>query len=440
MNMDLNLEQKQTQKLILTQTLKQSIQILRFNNEELREFLQEKSLENPLLKVNLISDFERASNRKSVNSSMSNKEATDINLIKDDRVSLIDFLIQQIHLNYHDTNLRKLMLYLAMSLDKNGYLDIPLEEAQKETGAVYQDVEEALYLLQQLDPPGVGARNLQECLMLQIKRDICSPPLMYEVVRDEYKLLIHRKWLHISEKYKIDLSDIQIIVDYLKNLSLHPGGEFEDHNNHYIVPDIMVHTIDNNLIITSNIASSSALTFRQKYFDKLSKIEDKEVHKYLKEKKEEFETLQKSVIQRGETIIRVATEIVNYQREFFIDLNNTIKPMSLKTIAQKLNIHESTVSRAVNGKYLQMDYGVFELKSFFSNGLEKNNESEEISSTTVKNRIKDIVEAENKNKPLSDQKIMNIVKNEGIIISRRTIAKYREELNIPSSKDRKRFD
>lgn len=438
MRMELNFEQKQNQKLIMTQTLQQSIQILRYDNEELRNFLQNKSLENPLLKV--MNDFERSSVRRSVQSSIVGREAPDINHLKDNNFSLLDSLFRQVHLNYHDTYIRKLMIFLVGNIDTNGYLDISMEEAQRETGAKLEDVKEALDLVQQLDPPGVGARNLQECLMIQAQRDISSPTFTYEILSEDFELFIQRKWQQISEKYNIELKVIQGIADYIKKFSPHPNGEYEDIRKNYIVPDIIIHVLDNNISITSNISSSRVLTFRQKYFDKLYKVKDKEVQRYLKEKKEEFEFLRKSVMQRGDTILRVATEIVNYQRDFFFDLNKPLKPMALKTIAQKLNIHESTVSRAVNGKYLQTNSGIYELKSFFSNGLGQNNESKDVSATTVKMKIKEIVDGESKNKPLSDQKIADIIKKQGISISRRAISKYREDLNIPSSIDRKRYD
>ncbi|PAE12243.1 RNA polymerase sigma-54 factor [Niallia circulans] len=440
MRIELNMEQKQNQKLIMTQSLQQSIQILRYDNEELRNFLQDKSLENPLLKVNIMDDYETRPVRCLAQSTMNDKEAPDIHHLIDNSFSLNDSLLQQIHLNYQDTYIRKLLIFLAGNIDKNGYLDISIEEAQRETGAKHQEVKEALGLLQQLDPPGVGARNLQECLTIQAQRDSSSPAYTYEILKADFDLFIQRKWQQISEKYKIELREIQKIADYIKKYSFHPSSEYEDMRKNYIVPDIIVNVIDNNISISFNKSSSKVITFRQKYFNKLCKVEDKEVQKYLKEKKEEFEVLQKSVIQRGDTILRVATEIVNYQKEFFLDFNKPLKPLRLKTIAKNLNIHESTVSRAVNGKYLKTNSGIYELKSFFSNGLGQKDNSDNVSAVSVKIRIKEIVEAENKKKPLSDQKIANIIKNEGIVISRRAIAKYRDELNIPSSTERKRYD
>jgi RNA polymerase sigma-54 factor len=442
MRFELNFDQKQDQKqkLILTQSLQQSIQILRYDNEELRNFLQDKSLENPLLKVNIMDHFEITPVRRSAQSNVNGREAPDINHLIDNSFSLLDSLFQQIHLNYDDTYRRKLLIFLVLNIDTNGFLDISLEEVQRETGAKDQEIKETLELLQQLDPPGVGARNIQECLMIQALRDRSSPAYTYEILSEDFDLFIQRKWQQISEKYKIELREIQKIADYIKKYSLHPIGDYEDIRKNYIVPDIIINVIDNNISISSNISSSSLLSFRQKYFNKLLEVKDKEVQRYLKEKKEEFEALQKSVIQRGDTILRVATEIVNYQRDFFLDFNKPLKPLGLKTIAKKLNIHESTVSRAVNGKYLKTNSGIYELKSFFSNGLGQNDNSENVSVISVKIKIKEIVEAENKKKPLSDQKIADIIKKEGIVISRRAIAKYREELKIPSSMERKRYD
>ncbi|UPO90137.1 RNA polymerase factor sigma-54 [Niallia sp. Man26] len=441
MRIELNLGQKQSQKLIMTQSLQQSIEILRFSNEELNEFLQEKSLENPFLDVNIVSDFVNVPVRSSNQNASHSKEPIDIYHIKDKNISLRDYLISQINLEFDDTFLRKIILYLTENLDANGYLDINLEEAQQQTAASIEILTKALSLLQQLDPPGVGARNLQECLLLQVQRiGEKSPPCTYEILKDNFDDFVHKRWAKIAEIYRLELNKIQKIADFIRNLSPYPGGNFGEVDKNYIVPDVIVHIENNNITLSSNKSGKQKIIFRSKYFDKISKLKDEEVQTYLKEKKDDFDLLQKNIIQRDNTILRVSNEIVNIQHEFFLNPSNPLKALKLKDIAKKLELHESTVSRAVNGKYLQTNFGVFELKYFFNAGLAQKNVKEDISTAKIKQRIKEFVKEENKRKPLSDQKIVELIKKEGIQISRRAIAKYREELNIPSSTNRRRYD
>ena len=174
----------------------------------------------------------------------------------------------------------------------------------------------------------------------------------------------------------------------------------------------------------------------------MQKKSDKETQVYLKERKQEFDWLKKTILQRGDTILRVAQSIVAHQQEFFTNKNRPIKPLTLREVAQEIDVHESTVSRAVNGKYLETEFGVFELKKFFTNRIQKsgNMSEEDLSADTAQKRIQELVEEEDKGKPLSDQKIVELLKKDEILISRRTVAKYRDLLGIPSSSKRKRYD
>ncbi len=181
--------------------------------------------------------------------------------------------------------------------------------------------------------------------------------------------------------------------------------------------------------------------FQQTYFDQMTKSKDPEVIKYLEEKKQDFQWLQKTIQQRGDTILRAAGAIVEHQRDFFMQEHRPLKPLTMKVIADELEVHESTVSRAVNGKYMETKFGVFELKSFFSQKVGGQNEDgEDISANTIKKRLRELINDEDKGKPLSDQKLVELLKAESFELSRRTVAKYREALKIPSSSKRKRFD
>lgn len=439
-NQNLNQQQKQIQKMAMTQQLQQSIQMLQYNTDDLRAFLESKALENPLIDVKVESDYADSPIRSSSKSSYDGQETSYINQIPDKGMSLFESLLAQIHLNYRDTYLRQLIIFFTEYVDVNGYLTITLEEAIRQTGAEYIQMLDALTLLQQLDPAGVGARDLQECLLLQIERDNEAPPLAYVVIEEEFENFANRKWKEVANRYSVDLQTIQEIHDYIQTLSPFPGAAFGESTDHYINPDLLVNVKDESIEVLSTRSGAPIIEFQQSYFDKMAETGDREVKQYIKEKKAEFDWIKRSVTQRGDTILRVGTEIVTRQAPFFFDTERPLKPMTLKEIAEELEIHESTVSRAVNGKYLQTKFGVFELRSFFTTGLSQNSEGEDVSAADVQTRIKQLVENENKAKPLSDQKIVDILTAEDVEISRRTVAKYRDLLGIVASSKRKRYD
>lgn len=434
----LSQQQKQVQKLAMTQQLQQSIQILQYNSEELYAYIEAKSLENPLIDIQSEAAYSEYPTMGS--QTYTNDSNNYLNQIPDNHTSLFEYLIDQIHLNYRDTYLRTLVLFLVEYIDLNGYLTIDLEEATKKTGAKSIQMLDALILIQQLDPAGVGARDLKECLLLQIERDDTAPDLAYIVIEEEFDHLANRKWTLIAKKFEVELSEIQAIFDYIQTLSPAPGSIFESTTGLYIRPDLTLRIKENQLIVLSNKTGTPKIQFQQAYFERMEATDDKEVQAYIKEKKNEFEWLEKTIVQRGDTILRVGTEIVQRQQEFFFKDDRPLKPMTLKEIAETLGIHESTVSRAVNGKYLETEFGIFELRSFFSYGLSNDNTGEETSTDSVKKQLKVLVDNENKTKPLSDQKLVDLLKEQKIEISRRTVTKYRESLGIPASSKRKRYD
>ncbi|GMG63443.1 RNA polymerase factor sigma-54 [Tetragenococcus halophilus] len=427
-------KQTQTQKLAMTQKLQQSIQILQYNTEDLIDYIDNKALENPLLEVmepSYSSNYSKP--RKS-----SGKEMNYLSQIPDNTISLFEHLIDQVHLNYRDTYLRQLVLYLVEYIDLNGFLKISLEEAAEKTGGSAIQLLDALTLIQQLDPAGVGARNLQECLMLQTERDNAAPHLAYVVLEEMFEELVDRKWEKIAKNFDISLSDVQEIFDYIQNLTPTPGAIYGATEGLFIIPDLTVKIDDQELKVLSNRKSVPEIKFQQNYFERMEKSQDPEVLKYLKDKQQDYEWLKKTIQQRGDTIYRVGKAIVSHQKEFFLDKNRPLKPLTLKDISEELEIHESTVSRAVNGKYLETVFGVFELKSFFSKKIGEN--SNENSANDAKHLLQQLVEQEDKAKPLSDQKLTELMKDKGIAISRRTVAKYRDALNIAGSSKRKRYD
>ncbi|EMW6029981.1 RNA polymerase factor sigma-54 [Enterococcus faecalis] len=434
-------QQKQVQKLAMTQQLQQSIQILQFNTEELAAFVEAKALENPLIDLQVDTQYTTDFPITSRSYTNQDEENNYMNQIPDYHLSLFESLIDQIHLNYRDTYLRTLVLFLVEYIDVNGYLKISLEEAAEKTEASAIQMLDALTLLQQLDPAGVGARNLQECLMLQTERDDTAPNLAYILLEEEFDALVSRKWGPLAKKFGIELAEIQLIFDYIQTLSPAPGNIFDATEELYIRPDLTVRIKEDRIVAISNKAGRPTLNFQENYFKRMQETDDKEVQEYIKDKKNEFEWLERAVNQRGDTILRVGQEIVRRQEAFFLEADRPLKPMTLKEIADALSIHESTVSRAVNGKYLETTFGVFELRSFFSTSiLSSEEDGEDVSTTMVKKQLQKLIDQEVKSKPLSDQKLVERLKDSGMEISRRTVAKYREALGIPSSSKRKRYE
>lgn len=403
-------KQKQTQKLVMTQQLQQSIQILQSNLDELTSLIETKALEKPLIELK-ITEF---NDRSFTNFSYSPEEEQDyLEQIPEQHASLFKYLIDQIHLNYRDTYLRSLMLFLVEYIDLNGYLTISLEEAIEKTESSSIQMLDALTLIQQLDPSGVGARSLQECLMLQVERDDKAPELAYIILEENFMMLVQRKWQEIAKKFAISLVEVQNIFDYIQTLTPYPGSIFEANTGLYIRPDLTVSINNRKITIQSNQNRTFQLNFQQAYFKRMEETNDEEVKRYLKEKK----------------------------AEFFLLSDHPLQPLALKDAAIALSLHESTISRAVNEKYLETTFGIFELRSFFSSNITYATYTGEcISTRQIKEKLHSLIEQEDKTRPLSDQKIVLQLKNEGIEISRRTVTKYREALGISASSKRKRYN
>lgn len=435
--------------MAMTQQLQQSIQMLQYNADELISFLEQKALENPLIEVTVERDFaEEAAlypiQKTNYQNSSGQDEQNYLNQVPDTSTSLFEFLLEQIHLTMRDTYLRELVLLLTENIDGNGYLKIDLVEVAKSVGAEEIQMLDALTLLQQLDPPGVGARNLQECLMLQIERDDRAPNMAYVIMEEEFENFANRKWKEITKNFDVSLAEIQEISDYVQTLTPRPGAVYDGTREQYIRPDLVVRIENESIKVLSTKTGLPVVNFQKEYYQEMSQFKDKDVTHFMKEKYNEYEWIKRSIMQRGETIVKVGTAIVERQKEFFINPEHPIKSLTLKEISEKLGIHESTVSRSVNGKYLETSFGIFELKSFFTNSLGNQNDGteteEDISGDSVRKKLLVIIEEEDKGKPLSDQKIVELMKADGIDVSRRTIAKYRDILAIPSSSKRKRFD
>ncbi|QIL45610.1 RNA polymerase factor sigma-54 [Vagococcus coleopterorum] len=436
-------KQQQNQQLNMTQNLSQAISMLEFNSEEVLAFVEDKALGNPLIEVvRPSSDFKESleAGRRLGGAGAGAEEFDRFSQLPEKQQSLLEYLVEQIYMNYRDTPIRQKILYLVEFIDSNGYLSIDLDEAVASNGGAFMEYLDALTLLQQLEPAGVGARNLQECLMLQTERDQHAPAIAYLILEEDFQLFADRKWAEIAKDYQVELKDIQAVSDYVVKLSPNPGADFGGSMAQVSYPDIRVLFEEGEINVYSTKFGAPELIFQESYLQEMSQYQDQEVETYLTDKQQEFEWLQNSLSYRNETILKVGLQIVERQKEFFKETTRVLKPLTLKEVAEAIGVHESTVSRAVNGKYLETAFGVFELKHFFSTKLASSDEGVDQSADQAQQAIQDIIEKETKTKPLSDQKIVTLLEEQGIAVSRRTVAKYRDVLGIPSSSQRKRFE
>jgi len=431
-------QQRQTQKLAMTQRLQQSIQMLQFNVEELRDFLTQKALENPLIDV----DTNWNSNHTSLSAAKNVSAHADFieRVSTTNQHSLFEYLLDQIHLTMRDTELRKIVLHLIEYVDVNGYLKVDEQQVMTEMGATPIELLDAITLLQQLEPPGVGARSLQVTLMLQTESDDTAPNLAYIILEENFDNLVNRQWERLAKQYQVTLADISSVYDYVRTLSPTPGAAIGQETTGYIFPDLVVTNQHGQLALKTASMAQPVVKFQAHYYQQMSRHTDQELTEYLKEKKSEYDWIASSLQQREATIFRVGSVIIARQAAFFLQTTTELNPLLLRDVAQQLQVHESTISRSINGKYIQTDFGMFELKRFFTKAVSKRPaDGKLVSADNVQHRIIDLINRENKEKPLSDQKIVQILKSEKVELSRRTVAKYRENINIPSSSKRKQY-
>lgn len=437
MNLKAGLWQQQTLKLAMTQELSQAIALLQYSAQELTAFLESKALENPLLQIeqknvqpiNPLIDRQRKTHRTA--------EKDWIEQIADKPFSLEDQLLSQINIKKLSTDQLKTIRYLIQSLDENGYFSGDLERIAKVLAVPFEVVEDGLAIIQTLEPAGIGARNLQECLLLQLEQN----ELAQKIITDYFVLFADKKWKQIAKELQVGLKDIQEVFDQIQTLNPKPGMLLGHEATSYIIPDAIIERNGEEFSVRMCDDFLPRISFNDRYYQKFSGVQgqDQTVTRFMQDKVQDYQWILKSIEQRKETLTKVVAAILEKQMEFFQKGSQFLQPMTMKEIAGELDIHESTVSRAVREKYVQTPVGTYSLKSFFTSTIQTTSD-ENTSSAKVKNSIALLIEKENKQKPLSDQEIVEILKNEeGMVVSRRTIAKYREQLGILSSSKRKRF-
>ncbi len=324
------------------------------------------------------------------------------------------------------------------NIDDYGYLKVTVEELSASTNLPADKIGKVLKTIQAFDPPGVGARDLRECLMLQLERAGKQETLEYRIVRDFMDALGKRRIPEIARGTGCDVEDVQTALGRIGRLEPRPGRAFLPDTDQYVLPEVFVQKSGDDFVVTTNDEHIPHLRISNVYKDLMAQGENNtEVKNYIREKIRAGKFLIKSLHQRQHTILNIGKEIVKRQREFMEKGVTFLKPMTMAQVADVVGVHETTVSRAVSGKFMETPQGVFEMKFFFTAGLQTTGGGEGVSNTSVKDMIAEIFKAENPAKPLSDQEVVKMIGEKGITIARRTVAKYRDELGILPSNLRK---
>jgi RNA polymerase sigma-54 factor len=323
------------------------------------------------------------------------------------------------------------------NIDDYGYLKTSVEDLASTTGLEPARVLETLKVVQTFDPAGVGARDLQECLLIQLERTGQQETLEYRIVKDFMEALGKRRIPEIARGTGVEVDEVQDALENIARLEPRPGRAFLPDNDQYVLPEVFVHRSGDDYVVTTNNEHIPHLRISNTYKDLMSQGENSsEVRNYIREKIRAGKFLIKSLHQRQQTILNIAKEIVKRQREFMEKGVSCLKPLTMVQVAEVVGVHETTVSRAVSGKYIDTPQGIFEMKYFFTAGIQTAS-GDGMSNTSVKDMIAEIFKQEDASKPLSDQEVVKMLKEKGIVIARRTVAKYRTELNILPSNLRK---
>lgn len=465
MRLGYGLSLEQTQKLVMTPELRQAIAILQLSALELSTYVDQQLLENPLLEVQ-DEPHDKVESQDNVTPSEQEDipdpkwevdwqdyfQGQDDSYVRPERhevmersqydpfiaaaPTLQEHLLIQLHVQNPQVSL-SVAEYIIGNLDEKGYLTLSIEEIVREQKTSVLEVEKALAVIQAFDPPGVGARSLEECLRLQLPSVENCPPEISDFLNYLEDLAVGR-YQRIANNLKITLNRVQEFADIVRSLDPKPGLRFSAAGEvRFIVPDVVVEEIEGEYIILVNDITVPRLGISQVYRKALNQNQtDIETRKFVEQKLNAAAWLIKSIEQRRLTLYKVANAIVRRQEDFLRRGIRFLKPLTLRDIADEVGVHESTVSRATANKYIQTPRGIFEFKFFFATGV---GHDQGVTSESIKQALRDLIASEDPREPYSDQKLADILKAKGMEISRRTVAKYRDTLRIQAASARRRY-
>ncbi len=478
------LRQKQTQSLVLAPQLRQSLKILQVAQMDLRATIQEELQTNPSLEElsmetpSLDEPSPEAQEQENAdNGSDSNAEELDfgenfeiLNKLDEDwrdymsqvggaqtytsedaerrehffnslvsETSLQEHLLDQASLADIPAKQREAIEYLVGSIDNNGFLATSLSDLALLSGLSLSEMQEAHRLLRAFDPPGIGAFDLQDCLLMQLEAKGRGKSHAHEIVQKHFKLLSRRRIPDIARRLGIDVEEVQTAIQEISLLDPSPGRRFAEDTNRSIMPDVIVEKDEDKWKVSLNSDYIPRLRISPVYKEMIARgAISKQEKEYIQEKMRSGKFLINSIEQRQQTIERIANEIVHLQADFFEEGVAKLRPCTMTQVAEIVGVHETTVSRAIANKYMQTPHGIFDMKFFFTPGYQ-GSDGESISNTSVKDMIQNLITAEDPAKPLSDQEIVARLQAKEIKIARRTVAKYREELGILPSNLRREY-
>lgn len=478
MAMEIRQQLKMSQQLVMTPQLQQAIKLLQLTRLELQDLVVQELEENPLLEETV--DMEEVREPDTLEVAERELEpvqdSADFHEVQtgeetlrdwdsyldgynyssgeqqyggeDERPSfenmltkkgtLIDHLLWQLHMGQYSEMDVRVGEVIIGNVDDYGYLRASLQEIAAASSATEDDVLDVLECIQEFDPPGVAARDLRECLHIQARNLGMKGSIVESIILNHLGDLEKRNYKQIARSLKVDINQVLTASRIISGFDPRPGSSFSTDDVHYISPDIFVHKVGDDYVVMLNEEGLPNLKVSNQYTDvRGNGAIDTQTEHYINDKMRSAVWLIKSIQQRQRTIYKVAKSIIRFQREYFDRGIEYLRPLVLRDIAEDIGMHESTISRVTTNKYMQTPQGLLELKYFFNSGL-STSEGEFVASESVKNKIKEIIEKENAQKPLSDQKIAEMLTSQTVNIARRTVTKYREMLNLGSSSERKR--
>jgi|SRR5262245_1127063 len=477
MEMKHSLHLSQTQKLIMTPRLQQALKLLQVPTLELQQILKQEVLQNPLLEevdeVAEQEDIEREASADEQNNEEPEDPAEEdpidwseylqdgsldrtyvpqsesslefLEKVPVTRTTLAESLIEQLHFLDLPARSMRIAEFLVGSLDDRGWLVTPMNEIVEALAEPQEAVEKVLAVVQALEPAGVGARDLRECLLIQLDARGDKGTLPWLMIHDHFDHLVNRRFPEIARLLKVSVLEVQQASDEIATLNPRPGTSVSAEDPKYVVPDLLVERVDDEYVVMLNDRNVPRLRISAAYEGVIAAnkrkpdatAEEKQTREYIQGKLASAKWLIQTIEQRRRTMIKVMNCIVREQREFFDKGIAFLRPLTLAQVARQIDMHESTVSRVCSGKYVQTPRGVFELKFYFSSGL-ATDDGDDVSARTAKNIIKGLIDEEDKREPLSDQRIAELLHEKGLQIARRTVAKYREQLQILPARLRRR--
>lgn len=456
----MDIRQEQVQKQVVSQSMIQSMNILQLNSIELAEYLKEASMENPVIELedsavlHPENEFDKHEERIKKLEWLQNldeqnwtyyrddsgeDEVSPINLIKDEKSDTIsDILMQQLITGKYSDKELKIFRFIAESLDSKGYYTDNVELAAKKLNITKAEMEKCLDIMRNLEPAGICAAGLEACLLKQLD-DYEDTELERKIISEFLPLLAKNQLPVIAKKLHASIHDINRAVERIKSLNPRPGAGYDYFEKvRYNVPDVNVVRFQDRFEILINNYSYPVMHISKTYVDMLRSNCGEDVKDYLLKKIDQAEKIQSNIVRRNSTLLELTKSIVKFQIDFFNGGEKFLKPLTLKKVADDMNVHESTVSRAVKDKFLQCCHGTYPISFFFHNGVE-NKDKELMATSTVKQKIREIIKNEDSGSPLNDEQISAVLLRDGITISRRTVVKYREAMGIPNSRGRKQF-